>query len=133
MKKILNIFLLVLVMFAMVSCKKDKTLATPTNVQISEAGLITWNVVENAESYIVYINNQEYTVTTPFYLVSNLNVDFTYSVVACASKYDASAPSAVQSYKTSYIPPVTPPKKDIVVGISGSSEVRSGKTITKSI
>ena len=62
MKKIFNIFLLVLVMFAMVSCKKDKTLATPTNVQISEAGLITWNVVENAESYIVYINNQEYTV-----------------------------------------------------------------------
>ena len=49
MKKIFNIFLLVLVMFAMVSCKKDKTLATPTNVQISEAGVITWDVVENAE------------------------------------------------------------------------------------
>ena len=64
MKKIFNIFLLVLVMFAMVSCKKDKTLATPTNVQISEAGVITWDVVENAESYIVIINDQEYTVST---------------------------------------------------------------------
>ena len=130
MKKIFNIFLLVLVMFAMVSCKKDKTLATPTNVQISEAGVITWDVVENAESYIVIINDQQYSVSTPFYLVTNLNIDFTYSVIACASKFDSSAPSAIKTYKTSYIPPVTPPKNDIVIGISGSSEVRSGKSIT---
>ena len=132
MKKIINFFLLVLVMFSMVSCKKDKTLATPTNVQISEAGLITWDVVENATSYIVIINGEEIPVNTPFYLVTNLNIDFTYSVIACGDKYENSLPSEPATYKTQYIAPPKPPKKDISVGISGSSEVKNGKSITLS-
>ena len=129
MKKILNVFLLVLVMFAMVSCKKDIELSTPTNVKISDVGLITWDTVENATSYIVVINNEEIPVTTPFYLVTNLNIDFTYSVIACKEGVENSAPSEELTYKTSYVAPPKPPKLDIAIGISGSSEVKSGKSI----
>lgn len=129
MKKILYSILLVFIMIGMFSCK-NKTLETPTNVTLSEAGVISWDPVENAQSYIVVINEQQYTVNTPFYLVNNLTNDFTYSVIACADKFENSLPSELLTFTAPVITPPKPPKNDIVVGISGSSEVKSGKTIT---
>ena len=50
MKKILNVILLVFLMFTIVSCKEEIVLTAPTNVQMSEAGLITWDSVPDATS-----------------------------------------------------------------------------------
>ena len=130
MKKILNVILLVFLMFTIVSCKEEIVLTAPTNVQMSEAGLITWDSVPDATSYIVVINEQQYTVNTPFYLVTNLETDFEYYVIACAEGCDNSEPSEKYSHDAPEIIVPKPPKKDIVIGISGSSEVKSGKSIT---
>ena len=130
MKKIFSLFLLVFIIFGLTSCNTDKTLATPANVQLSDSGLITWDVVPNAKSYIVIINDQQYIVETPFYLVSSLKNDFTYSVIACADGYTNSVASEVLTFDAPEIVVPKPPKKDIVVGISGSSEVKNGQSIT---
>ena len=132
MKKILNLFLLVLVMFALASCDEEKTLTAPVNVQISDVGLITWDTVPNATSYIVVINEIENKTNTPFYLVTDLSKDFTFYVIACAEGCENSQPSETKEYKTSEVVVPKPPKQEIVIGISGSSEVKSGKSITLS-
>ena len=130
MKKILRLFLLVLVAFCVVACNNDKTLSTPTNVQISDSGLITWDVVPNATTYTVKINGVEFNVSTPFYLVNDLTKDFTYSISAHAEDFDSSNETEQFVYLAPKVVIPEQPKKDIVIGISGSSEVKSGKSIT---
>lgn len=105
-----------------------ETLAAPQNVKISESGLITWDAVEHATSYTVRVGSATYQVTTNSYQVTNLDVDFKYSVVANAENYQSSASSAEGTYTATRIPPVDDP--EIVVAISGPSEVRSGHQIT---
>ena len=130
MKKIFKICLLIFVMFAVMACGKDKVLTTPRNVQLSSEGLLSWDVVPNATSYTVKINDEEITVITPFHLINDLTKDFTYTVTAHADGYQSSPASEQLVYQAPK--PVVPeqPKKDIKIGISGSSEVKPGKTIT---
>lgn len=130
MKKIFKICLLIFVMFAVMACGKDKVLTTPQNVQLSSEGLLSWDVVPNATSYTVKINDEEITVITPFHLINDLTKDFTYTVTAHADGYQSSTASEQLVYQAPK--PVVPeqPKKDIKIGISGSSEVKPGKTIT---
>lgn len=110
---------------------KDKILATPQNVVLSDTGLLTWDAVEHAESYTVTIGEKTYSTTTNSYQVTSLDVDFTYSVVAEAKGYTSSLPSAKGTYQVSYTPPVdTTP--EVAVAISGKSEVRYGAPITLS-
>ena len=130
MKKIFKLFLLVFVMFCLVACSKDKTLTTPENVQLAKDGLITWDVVANATTYKVKINDEEFSVTTPFYLVNDLTKDFTYCVSAHADGYESSQYSEQLVYQAPQAVVPSEPKKDIKIGISGSSEVKSGKSIT---
>lgn len=134
MKKLISLCLVIAFLLASLSAcstKKNKTLATPQNVVLSDTGLLTWDAVEHAESYTVTIGNDTYTTTANSYQVTSLDVDFTYSVVAEAEGYTSSAPSAQGTYQVPYIPPVdtTPP---IAVAISGKSEVRYGTPITLS-
>ncbi len=105
-----------------------ETLATPQNVRISESGLITWDAVEHATSYTVYIGSTVKTSSTNSYQVTNLDVDFKYSVVANAENYESSAKSAEGVYTATRIPPEDEGKYQ--VAISQSSSLRSGNSIT---
>ncbi|MBR2930601.1 MAG: hypothetical protein IKC32_05165 [Clostridia bacterium] len=133
MKRIVSIILvLALALASLASCVTEpKALSAPTNVSLSDTGLITWDAVEGAESYTVTINDKSYETETNSYQVTSLKVDFTYSVVANADGYLSSPPSEEGTYRVPYVPPVdTTP--DIAVAISGKSEVRYGTPITLS-
>lgn len=134
MKKFLKVFVMILTIFSIVGCKDPEpikeTLATPTNVSISDTGVLSWDPVSNATSYDVVINGQTINVKTPFYIVTDLTKDFTYSVIAKADGYNSSLASNVLTYKAPTIIPPKPPVNNIKIGISGSTEVRSGKSIT---
>ena len=53
MKKIISLILIVVVIFGLFSCTDEKVLTTPSNISLSEEGLITWDPVSNATSYVV--------------------------------------------------------------------------------
>ena len=129
MRKIINLTVLCLVLLIVFTGCGDKTLDTPKNVVLSDTGLITWDAVENAESYTVTINDKTFTTKTNSYQVQSLSIDFTYTVTANAEGYTSSTPSAKKTYQVAYTPPVdTTP--EIAVAISGKSEVRYGSPIT---
>lgn len=135
MKKIGLIFVCVLIalcsLTVFVACDETtpevKTLSTPTNVGVSEGGLITWDAVPNATSYVVKINGIENPVTTTYYQVAVLENDFYFTVYAKAEGFNDSAESAQQKFVGKG---VTPPIKNVKVGISGGSEVKSGQNAT---
>lgn len=67
MKKVLGLVLLLISVFALVACGDktiDPTINPPTNVQISEAGILTWNAVSGADYYIVFIDQRPVEVRT---------------------------------------------------------------------
>lgn len=105
MKKRFFAFLMLVMSLALVtSCnnpKKEK-LATPTNVAVSDEGLVTWDEVQNADAYFVEINeeNKKYntTVYECEYQLENLENDCTITVVAKGDKYTDSAKSEAVSY-----------------------------------
>ena len=130
MKKIISLILIVVAIFGLFSCTDEKVLTTPSNISLSKDGLITWDPVSNATSSVVLINGESVTVETPFYLVEDLKSDFTYVIIACADGYTSSTPSDLLVYKAPKPEPPKPPVTNISVGISGSSEVKSGKSIT---
>ena len=134
MKKFMSLLLILAFLLpSLASCgdKPEKILAAPENVQLSDTGLLTWDAVENAESYAVTVGENTFTVSTNSYQVTSLDRDFTYSVVAKAEGYTDSPASAKGTYQVPYIPPVdTTPK--VAVAISGKSEVRYGSPITLS-
>ena len=109
MKRLISlIFIAVLLIASLSACGGDeaKVLATPQNVSLSDTGLITWDAVENAESYTVTIGDKTYSTDKNSYQVTSLSVDFTYSVVANAEGYTSSLPSAQGTYRVPYTPPV---------------------------
>ena len=133
MKKQIGIILIcVLLLICLSACdNEEQTLSVPENVVLSDTGLLTWDAVENAESYTVTIGEKTYSTETNSYQVTSLDVDFNYSVVANAQGYISSPPSKQGTYRVPYTPPVnTTPK--IAVAISGKSEIRYGAPITLS-
>lgn len=132
MKRKLSLVLMCVFLLIFLSdCGTSDVLATPQNVVISNTGLLTWDAVENAESYTVTIGDKTYSTPTNSYQVTSLNVDFTYSVVAEAKGYTSSLPSAQGVYLVSYNPSVDTDTK-IAVAISGKDEVRYGTPTTLS-
>lgn len=133
MKRIISLVLMFVCVFAFFSAcgTNDKVLATPENVVLSDSGLLTWDAVENAESYTVTISGNTYSTKTNSYQVSSLGMDFTYSVVAEAKGYTPSLPSETGVYLASHKPSVDTDSK-IAVAISGKSEVRYGVPVTLS-
>lgn len=68
-KKRLFVFLYTLCVFTaclgVAACKQQaETLAAPSNLQV-EQRVLTWDKVENASGYVVFVNGQEFTVTEP--------------------------------------------------------------------
>lgn len=97
-------------------------LAAPINVKISSDGLITWNRVDGATAYLVKINGNPRLAKNNSYQVSSLYSDFEYSVAAVRN--DEVGPySKTETFKAK------DPFENVTVGISGSSEVKSGKSI----
>ena len=132
MKKIISIVLVVAIALTGVICYfacSPKQLETPTNVTISETGLISWQAVKNATGYKVMINGQEYTATTTSYQVSSIENDFTYSIKATAEKYKDSLPTATYTFKGKGVTPPGPEDAEITVGINAPDEIKSGETI----
>ena len=130
MKKILVILLAFLGLMSIASCKscnEKDTLETPKNLTISQTGLITWDKVNNATGYVVYINENPYSVSTNQYQVNDLTKDFTYRVYAVGKNYLDSAYTETQTYKAVVKPPIQ--NEDITIGISGPSEVKVGQSI----
>ena len=134
MKKIISLLLVVALTLTALVCYSacgPKQLETPTNVTVSETGLITWKAVENATGYKVTINGQEYTATAPSYQVSSVENDFTYSIKATADKYEDSLPTQTYTFKGKGKPDPEPepPVEEITVAISAPDEIKSGETI----
>ena len=113
----------------------ETKLATPSGVAVNEAGLISWSAVENATVYILKINGHENRVVGTSYQVASATAFFTFAVAAEGTGYLTSDFSAEQTFtpKQPDVPnPPEPPVPDlsgITVGISGGSEIRSGKSI----
>lgn len=127
MKKIFSFLLLFVLGLTLVGCgdnDEPKTLNTPTNVNISETGLITWDKVDHATSYVVTINSDTYEVNENSYQVTNLNHDFNYSVYAKADGYENSSPSEVKTYHKVVVPPV----ENVGIGVEGNTTVKSGQS-----
>lgn len=123
MKKIVSLLLAIGLAFTFAACSPEtETLATPTNIQVSEAGVISWDAVDHATEYVVVIDGVEHTVTTTTYRPDAAG-GFTYSVYAKAENYYASAPSEEKTFTVQQ-----PAKSDITVAINGLNEVKSGKS-----
>ena len=105
------------------------TLATPQNVEMSDAGVITWTAVQNATSYVVVLNGNEFETTNTSYQVAQslLVNDIRYSVYAKANGYNNSAKSEEGFFKGKG---VTPKPQEVKVSISKTAEIKSGKSVT---
>lgn len=104
-KRFFAILVLVMSLVLVTSChqetKKEK-LETPTNVAVSEEGLVTWSQVKNANAYFVEISeeNEKYNTTVDEckYQLKNLKNDCTITVVAKGDNYLDSDKSSAVSY-----------------------------------
>ncbi len=116
------------VCFGGVACS-EKKLATPTGLTVSESGLITWKGVENADGYVVKINDGEYETSQTSYQVSSVVNDFSCSVKATATKkYADSDYSEVYNFKGTGANVEPPKPAEISVVISGADQIYSGGT-----
>ena len=112
MKKLISLIvtaaLAVTSVFALAGCNEveQSTLTAPQNVVLSDTGLLTWDAVENAQSYTVTINGKTYTTATNSYQVESLDVDFTYSVVAEAEFLSTVKPAGMFSSWTVMVLPL---------------------------
>ena len=94
MKKVLSLFVALLTIFVLFGCNpENKTLDTPSNIKISDTGLITWDAVSNATSYVVTINSESYITKTNSYQVKDITRDFNFTVKAMADGYESSSES----------------------------------------
>lgn len=82
-KKIFQInfsFLFIILLLIILSSCGGSALDAPSNLQINE-GVLSWTAVEDAEEYIIYINETEYTTSQTSYDLSKLSlVEGSYQV-----------------------------------------------------
>jgi len=76
MKKLVRIILLLLISTVLVSCQGGIAieLDTPQNIAIQD-GVVTWDAVTDAESYLVSVGTQIFTVTDTTFNLNELNLD----------------------------------------------------------
>lgn len=105
-----------------------KTLGTPQNVELSDAGVLSWSPVVNATSYVVSLNGAEYKTTDTSYQLATdlLKNDIRYSVYAKAQGYADSAKSEEKLRKGDGN---KPKPSDDVISISKTEEVKSGQSV----
>ena len=130
MKKVLSIFIFVFIVLFTIGCKEEINLSVPSNLKFDDkTGVLTWDDVEAATSYVVKINEQEYQTESPFYLVTDLKYDFVCVVKAINGEIETEYSEQIVYNAPKIILPERP-KLNITIGINGSSDIKSGKQIT---
>lgn len=134
LRRFICAIVIVVLAFAFTGCgKKDTQLATPENVTVSDEGVISWDEVENADYYIVVLNENKIKSNTNSYTVGSVINDFTFAVIAAAeegSGYKNSEPSETQTFKGkgAPTPTVDPLVEGLTVSVTGNHLVGSGKS-----
>lgn len=134
-KKLLCAIILAVVTFTFVGCgdgDKTPTLATPQNVQVTDEGLISWDAVENADYYVVVLNEVNLKANGTSYQVGSVINDFTYQIIAVAeSGFNPSAPSELKTFEGKGVPVIVDPIiENLTVSVSGKQLVGSGRETT---
>jgi hypothetical protein len=87
MSKLLKFLIAIMLVFVLVACGDTEiSLDAPENVAIND-GIVTWDAVEGAEEYIVFVGTQQFTVTTTTFNIGSLELgagDHTVYVIAKA-------------------------------------------------
>jgi len=109
-------------------------LSTPSNIQVDENGLITWDAVPNAIGYYIYVAGEEGAIAcaTNSYLMPDVVNDFTFSIVAKGDKtnYKNSSKSEEKTFIGKGIVPNPPtPVENIHIAINCSSELKSEQSL----
>ncbi|BCR36623.1 PKD domain-containing protein [Mariniplasma anaerobium] len=101
MKKIVLLLVFISFVFGLASCNKevDLDLESPANVAILN-GVVSWDDVDQADSYIVFIDTTEVAVSTTSYDLNDQELAAgSYSITVVAVKDDkVSVPSSVLTY-----------------------------------
>lgn len=86
MVKLFKMVIMIMLVFTLVACGGNEiSLDAPGNVVIKD-GIVTWDAVEGAESYIVFVGNQQYTVTTTSFNLDSLNLSAGNHVIYVVAK-----------------------------------------------
>lgn len=135
LKKLICLILASLLTLSIGACVKpspeDKTLAAPTGLSVSASGRVSWNEVENAEGYSVFVNETENKVTSTVYDLTDLTITQQIYVKAFASGYETSPASETVTFT-----PIIPIEKDLEIALSckvngkESTTVKNGQTVT---
>jgi hypothetical protein len=101
MKKIILVVVFISFIFGLAACNRevDFELESPANVTITD-GVVSWDGVDQADSYIVFIDTTEVEVQTTSYDLNDQNLAVgSYSITVVAVKDDKlSVPSAVLTF-----------------------------------
>lgn len=101
MKKIVLLLVFISFIFGLAACNKevDLDLESPTNVVITQ-GVVSWDVVDQADSYIVFIDTTEVAVQTNSYDLNDSDLAAgSYSITVVAVKDEKlSLPSTVLTH-----------------------------------
>ena len=110
MKKIISLFLVLIAIVTLVSCNDNKILSTPTNISLSEQGLISWDPVANATSYVVLINGESVgqvasQTLTSMQVINNVTNVPVLRPVCCLDKLEIiDISKKIDTYETSILP-----------------------------
>ena len=128
--KLFILMIIFLVVITLSSCK-DKTpptLDTPSNLQVTKDGLVTWDKVEGAIEYVVIVNRKEKITYSPFLIIDKTQ-DATIKVYARGDNYKDSLVSSEIKFEVEIVePPVI--VNPITIGLEAPSEVKASKSIT---
>lgn len=138
-KKIICVMLALCMLFSFAACNNpenstptEKTqLATPQLLNIASDGYISWQLVDNATTYVVNIDGEVFTTSERWFQAPDITKTFTVFVIATAEGFFDSQPTETRTFTPSKKPPIVDGEDPVTVGIGGGSEIKghTGKTI----
>lgn len=121
MKKALALLLLILLLLC-VACSAS-TLATPDGLTL-DYNILSWNRVEDADGYVVWVNGEEYTSQTNFLELSLSNGEYELKVKAISSgKYSDSEYSESIFYNATADKNMDRLSTPSILGIDGHGQI----------
>ena len=140
-RKIINIFLIVACFLSLVGCNDNNTV-DEVNIEISSAA----NTISEGELVKLTVSvtggvNQNFTwnishpdilsidINSNAFLKSEVNADTAITITVTSDADSTKSDSVILLAKATEKPAVNPPATDVVIGIEGASEIKSGKSI----
>lgn len=121
MKKAIACLLLILTVIC-VACS-TQSLATPDGLSL-DYNVLSWNRVENADGYIVWVNGEEYTAQTNFLELALSNGKYEIKVKAISNgKYDDSQYSETMIYDSTANKDIAKLSTPSILGIDGRGQI----------